>query len=270
MTNIVAVITGSTRGIGSGLAREFLKHGHSVMISGQSQESVNRAISSLSDFAPDKAKINGFPCDIRNYTEIEILWSKAIEIYGKVNIWINNAGVINTMRPIGELSQDDVENVPLTNLVGMMNGCMVALNGMLQQGYGQLYTFEGFGSNGSKNQGLSIYGSSKYGLRYFTKCLIEETKDSPVLVGSLSPGIVTTDLLFGAKNEVTAEQWKKMTFVYRILADEVDTVAPFLVKGVLQNKKHGAQIEWLTRRKAFLRFIKHFLFKKRKVLPGLE
>lgn len=264
------VVTGSTRGIGKGLAKEFLKRGHAVMISGRSQASVDNALADLKNDASDDAKLAGQPCDITDRGQVQALWDAAEKAFGHVDIWINNAGAINVMQPIGELRAEDMRGIPETNLVGMMNGCQVALNGMTKQGHGALYTFEGFGSDGAKSEGMSVYGATKFGLRYFTKSLIKETKGGPVLVGTLSPGMVTTDMLLGAKDEVSPERWKRMLFIYRILAEDVETVTPWLVEGVLSNTKHGASIAWLTRGKALLRFAKHFLIKKRPVLEGLE
>lgn len=269
-TNKCVVITGSTRGIGRGLAREFLKRGHSVMISGRSQQSVDAALPDAQTYITGDAKVAGQPCDISDLAQVQALWDAAITAFGRVDVWINNAGAINVIRAIGELTEEDMTDVPMTNLVGQMNGCRVALNGMTEQGHGALYTFEGFGSDGAKSDGMSVYGASKFGVRYFSKSLIKETKGGPVLVGVLSPGIVTTDMLLAAKDEVTPERWKKMQFIYRILGETVETVTPFLVEGVLANRKHGANIAWLTRPKALLTFAKHFLIKKRPILKGLE
>ncbi|MEQ9444861.1 MAG: SDR family oxidoreductase [Rhodospirillaceae bacterium] len=264
------VITGSTRGIGHGLARDFLKRGHSVMVSGRSQASVDTAVAALKDFATGAAKVVGQPCDITDIRQVQALWDAAVSAFGTVDIWINNAGAINVNRDIGALQADDMTGVPRTNLVGMMYGCRVALNGMTKQGHGALYTFEGFGSDGAKSAGMSVYGASKFGLRYFTKSLIKETQGGPVLVGSMSPGIVLTDMLLEAKHEVSPERWKRMQFIYGILAERVETVTPMLVEGVLANTKHGATIAFLTRGKALLRFAKHFLIKKRPMPKELE
>ncbi len=264
------VVTGSTRGIGKGLALDFLKRGHAVMISGRSQESVDMALADIRGDLNDETRVQGLPCDICNLEQVQTLWDGAHAAFGKVDIWINNAGAINVMHPIGELRTKDIIRVPMTNLLGMMNGCRVALNEMTKQGFGALYTFEGFGSDGAKSEGMSIYGATKFGLRYFTKALVKETKGGPVLVGTMSPGMVTTEMLLAARDEVSPERWKSMQFIYRILSEEVETVTPWLVERVLANRKHGATIAWLTRGKALLRFAKHFLIKKRPIPRGLE
>ncbi|MBL8643539.1 MAG: SDR family oxidoreductase [Rhodospirillaceae bacterium] len=269
-----AVITGSTKGIGFGLAKQFVMRGHSVVVSGRSQASADKAAAELQAFATQGAKAYGVACDVGDLKQVEALWAKAKEHLGRVDIWINNAGAINTMRPIGDLDPADILAVPRTNLIGTMFCCQTVLNGMNAQEAvngvkGALYNFEGFGSDGAKSEGMSIYGASKYGLTYFTKSLIKETKDGPVRVGFLSPGMVTTEMLLKAKHDVSPERWARMKWLYRILANDVDTVTAWLVENVLANNKHGAHIAWLTRGKAMYRFFKALVIKP-KPLPELE
>jgi NAD(P)-dependent dehydrogenase (short-subunit alcohol dehydrogenase family) len=272
MANVV--ITGSTRGIGFGLAKQFIARGHSVVVSGRSQASADKAASELQTFATGGAKAYGAACDVSDLKQVEALWATAKQHLGRIDIWINNAGAINTMRRIGELDPADISAVPRTNLVGTMYCCQTVLNGMNAQETidgikGALYNFEGFGSDGSKSEGMSIYGASKYGLTYFTKAMIKETKGGQVLVGFMSPGMVTTEMLLKAKHDVTPERWERMKWLYRILANDVDTVTTWLVENVLANRKHGAHIAWLTRGKAMLRFFKALIIKPRP-LPELE
>lgn len=268
------VITGSTRGIGFGLAKQFIMRGHSVVVSGRSQANADKAAAELQSFATNGAKATGVACDVSDLKQVEALWAKAKAALGYIDIWINNAGAINTMRSISELDPADILAVPRTNLIGTMFCCQTVLNGMNAQETkngikGALYNFEGFGSDGSKSDGMSIYGASKFGLTYFTKSLIKETKGGPVRVGFMSPGMVTTDMLLKAKHDVTPERWAKMKRLYRILANDVDTVTIWLVENVLANTKHGAQIAWLTRGKAVVRFFKALVIKP-KPLPDLE
>ena len=100
--------------------------------------------------------------------------------------------------------------------------------------------------------GASVYGSSKAALTYFTRALVLDTQNLPVHVGFLSPGIVLTDLFTGGPDAELSESTKRIA---NILGDRVETVAPFLVEGMMSNEKHGAKIAWLTRRKIVWRFL---------------
>lgn len=249
------VVTGSTRGIGHGLAREFLKRGQNVVVCGRSQSAVDTALADLADDVTAGAKVVGTPCDVTQHDQVQALWDFAKAECGTVDIWINNAGLSNTRFPIGRLPQDEVEAVPAVNLIGTMNGAQIALKGMTEQGQGALYNFEGFGSNGMKQMGMSLYGCTKFGVTYFTKALIKETEDSPVLVGYMSPGIVITDLSLRDRGKMPPERWEFVKKVFNIIADRVETVTPWLADRVLANTEHGARIAWLTRGKSIKRFI---------------
>jgi NAD(P)-dependent dehydrogenase (short-subunit alcohol dehydrogenase family) len=274
MAQKTVVITGSTKGIGFGLAKQFIARGHNVVVCGRNAANAQAAAHALLAFATAGAQALGAGCDITDLKQVEALWAQAQAKFKRVDIWINNAGAINTVRPIGELEPADILSVPRTNLIGTMHCCQTVLNGMNGQDLvdgvkGAIYNFEGFGSDGAKSPGMSIYGASKFGLTYFTKSFIKETKGGPVLVGFMSPGMVTTEMLLKAKHDVSPERWAKMKWLYRILANDVDTVTIWLVEHVLANRKHGAHIAWLTRGKAVLRFFKALVIKP-KPLPELE
>jgi short-subunit dehydrogenase len=231
----VAVITGSTRGIGLGLAVEFLKRGCPVVISGRSKDKLAKEVKRLGDLYGND-KVIGQPCDVTDARQVKALWDAAQQKFDKVDIWINNAGIPNTTRLFVELDTE------------------VALRGMMKQGYGQIYNLLGHGSDDRKRNGLVVYGTSKRAVRYFTEALIEETEDTPVQVGFLSPGIVVTDFLIEDMRKMSPEQLETVKAVYNCLADKVETVTPFLVEGILKNDKHGTQIVWLTDEMANERF----------------
>jgi short-subunit dehydrogenase len=135
-----------------------------------------------------------------------------------------------------------------------MYGSQVALSGMLDQGFGGLYNMEGLGSDGRRVEGMALYSSTKYGLRYLTDSLVEETRGTSVLVGALSPGMVLTDML--TSEEVRAEEdWEATKRIFNILADRVEDVTPWLARQVLDNERTGVRIKWLTRSKIVTRFL---------------
>ncbi len=251
-----AVITGSTRGIGFGLAKEFLRRGHNVVISGRRESACTAAAAELTAHASGGARILAVACDVSDYAQVQSLWDQAVAAFGRVDVWINNAGMANTRLPIGTLKTDEVNAVVRTNVLGTMYGAKIALAGMRAQGSGAIYNFEGFGSNGQKSPGISLYGCTKFGITYFTKALIAETKGGPVRVGYLSPGIVMTDMILDDRDKMTPEAWNKVMRVYNILGDRVETVTPWLVEKVLADTRHGTRIAWLTIPGAVRRFIK--------------
>jgi NAD(P)-dependent dehydrogenase (short-subunit alcohol dehydrogenase family) len=249
----VVVVTGSTRGIGFGLADSFLELGCSVVISGRTPAGVEAARAALEE-RHEPERILGLACDVAEPAQVRDLWAKAIERFGRVDIWINNAGIANRLAEFWEVDPEEMGAVVGTNLLGSMYGARVALRGMLAQGHGALYNMEGMGSTGRKREGMTVYGTTKAAIRYFTDSLVVETYDTPIVVGSLSPGMIPTGLVI-EQFEDKPELWQQSKRALGIIMDDVATVTPWLARKVLQNDKHGARIAWLTRRKLAGRFI---------------
>ena len=127
------VITGSTRGIGKGLAAELLRRGHDVAISGRSQAAVEQALAELAPLAARGARVAGAACDVSRAAELQQLWDHAVAAFGRVDVWVNNAGISHSRQRAGDMRTDDIRSVQETNLLGMMLATQVALRGMQAQ-----------------------------------------------------------------------------------------------------------------------------------------
>ncbi len=256
------VITGSTRGIGFGLADSFLALGCRAVVSGRQRAAVDEAVAELAA-RHEAERVFGQPCDVTRFDQVQALWDAAQARFGAVDVWINNAGRSHLPMPFHRLAPELVESVLGTNVLGTMYGSRVAIAGMLDQGFGQIYNMEGMGSDGHTQEGLTLYGSTKYGLRYLNKALVKELKGTPVLFGMLSPGMVLTALVTDAFEE-HLEAFERARFILNILTDRVETVTPWLARKILENEKHGVQIQWLSFPKLLGRFLTA-PFKKRDV-----
>ncbi|MGA3564072.1 SDR family oxidoreductase [Melissospora conviva] len=240
-----AVITGSTKGIGFALARELLTRGHSVAVTGRTQDAVDDAVERLRPAATGGAAVHGFTVDVTDAAQVEKLWSAAVDAMGGVDLWVNNAGVANTTRPIVETSPEDVRTMVTTNMLGTVYGSQVAVRGMTAAGGGQLFNVLGGGSDGRIRPGMGVYSATKRGLDSFTRALVKEVEGTSVRVGQISPGILITD---GWLREAAAapEQVAKQRKMLNILCDHVDEVAPYLVERMLASTRNGDAIAWLT------------------------
>ena len=247
------VITGSTKGIGLGLAKAFLERGCGVVISGRRAADVGRVVQELAEKYPAK-QLFGKACDVMDYEQVQTLWAASQEHFGHIDIWINNAGQAQMINPFWELEVGLIDSVVRTNILGQMYGVKVAVSGMLKQGFGALYIMEGKGAKGDVLPGMTLYSTTKRAGNYLFQALVKELDDSRVLVGSISPGMVVTDLLTIQK-EANPEDWEQTKRIFNILADRVETVVPWIADRILDNQEHGAQIRWLTRTKVIWRFI---------------
>jgi len=241
-------ITGGSKGIGRGMVVEFLKRGHSVSFTGTSESSVSKGSKGLvGDFL-------GLVCDVRKLEDIEKALELSVDKFECIDIWINNAGIGQGTKEFTDLSRDDIADIIDINVTGMILGTSVAIKQMKKQNHGFVYNMEGLGSDGRIIPKTIVYGSSKRLLRYFSKAVNKELKGyKEISVGTLSPGMVFTDLLL---KDSTEESRKIMN----ILGNTVEEVTPFLVEKMIKRKKN---INWLTTRKVIYKFVVS-IFKKKK------
>lgn len=251
MGTVTVVITGGTRGIGLGLAKRFLEKGCRVTICGTSAEGVGKALEELAAY---RENIRGTVADVGERSEVESLLETALESFGPVDIWVNNAGISHETAKLWELNQEIIQKVLRTNILGVVNGTVVPFLAMKKRGSGKIFNMEGLGSDGFILDGMSVYGMSKNALRYFTRAFASEAGKSPVQVGTLSPGMVMTDLLLETLRDDSPEARKKRKF-YNIMADDVDTVTAFLCERMLASNARSPRIEWLTRPKILSRML---------------
>lgn len=255
------LITGSTRGIGFGLAKRFIEANLKVTVNGTSQSGVQLAVKKLRDIYPT-AFVQGFSCDVSNFNEVELLWENAIKEFGTIDIWINNAGIDQARKNFGEMNERELSQIININIAGVIYGSSVAFVNMQKQGGGQIFNMEGFGSDGMIMKKMTLYGTTKRAVRYFTRSLAKEAAQTQVKIGSLSPGMVLTDILLNSlkSNPDEAESNKR---IFNILADKVDSVTPFLCKKMLANTKNNTHIVWLTKGKVMGRFISSVIIKRK-------
>jgi NAD(P)-dependent dehydrogenase (short-subunit alcohol dehydrogenase family) len=253
MTEKIIVITGSTRGIGYGLAESFLRLGCSIVVSGRSMETTERAVENL-NAKYGKPRIFGIPCDVTDPEQVIDLWDGTIDRFGKVDIWINNAGYSGEMGMVWERPPKEVDSVIATNLLGTIYGAQVAFRGMQAQGFGAIYNMEGMGSDGRMHAGLTFYGTTKSAVHYFTKSFAMEAKETPIIVGGLRPGMVATDLLRDRYKD-RPEDWERARKIFNIIAERIETVTPWLAEKILNNTKNDIILSYSSSWKLLWKFV---------------
>lgn len=255
MKNVV--VTGSTRGIGLALVKEFVRQGHNAVVSGRKQSDCDQVAGDLAAQLRGN-QIIGMACDVRDFGQLQNLWDTAIAKLGSVDIWINNAGQAHGTHRFWKQPTDRIEGVIGTNVAGLMLCCHVAINGMLEQGHGAIYNLSGFGRNGIQRDGMAIYGTSKRGVDYLTKALARELRNTGILMCQMNPGMIVTDMLReGYETSVQDPELVRRT--YNLLGDMPEDAADFLVREILVNTKNGVLINRQPRYRILLRFLKGML-----------
>jgi NADP-dependent 3-hydroxy acid dehydrogenase YdfG len=158
------------------------------------------------------------------------------------------------MAKFWELSPSQYTDVVTTNLLGTIYGTKVALIGMLAQGYGALYNMEGFGANGRRMRGMTLYGSTKAAVHFIDRSLAEEIEGTPVIMGSIAPGMVITDMIT-QQFKGREQELEKSKRILNIIAERAETVAPVIVEKILDNKKNGAAIAYSSTARMMFKFL---------------
>lgn len=251
------VITGSARGLGFEMAKVFSRKGCNVIISDIDEEKLKDARREIKNIE-NSGLIYYHVCDVTKSDNISNLIEFAKEKLGIIDIWINNAGVNQPEDAIWELTEEEINMVFDVDLRGAVLGSKLIMEEMIKNHSGAIYNVEGYGSNDAMMLGLSVYGTSKRAITYFTQALAKESREKKtgVIVGRLSPGIMITDFItnaLGNKEKINLSEKTKR--IYNILGDYPSVVAEFLVNKMLRNTKNNVKIEWLTNTKAAWRFM---------------
>ena len=248
------VITGSTRGVGFWMAVEFLKAGCKVTLSGRGAELSEAA---LKELAPFQGSYIYVPCNVQSKESLQNLWDVSLKNWGRVDIWINNAGQNAPHLFAWETDQSYTDNVIKTNLNGVIYGCQIAATEMIRQGHGAIYSMEGLGSNNMIQSKTILYGTTKAALTYFMKGLAKELKGTGVIAGRLSPGMMLTDFITKNPDGQQAENITEESFIkiFNIMGDKPETVVRFFIPKILANTRNDAHFEWLTTPKMLWRFM---------------
>jgi NAD(P)-dependent dehydrogenase (short-subunit alcohol dehydrogenase family) len=261
MANIV--ITGSSRGIGRGLAEQFIRRGHNVVISGRNPAGVERAVASLNGIGPGRAL--GQPCDVTRKGDLHSLWDRAAGELGRVDFWINNAGYATALYEVQQLPERLVHQLVDGNYKGTVFASQVAIEGMRRQGSGALYNMLGGTFEGKRlAPRMSVYSGTKAGVWMLTRYLAEENKGRNIVIGAINPGMLITDNWLEQQAGMKPEEWTRIRPILNILCDHVETATPWLAGQILANKRNGRRILWLTTGRITRRFFDAYVLRRRR------
>lgn len=246
----IVVITGSTQGLGFGYAREFLRRGHHVIISGRSSAGVEAAIAELQKESASGARVIGRACEVSELASVQALWDAAVNEFGRVDIWLNNAGFARTGPAFADNTPAEIEAMVRANVIGSIHSAQVAVAGFSRQGGGRLYlTLGGGGASGRVVKGMTVYSTTKRAVKYLADSLVKERaalRDESILIGTISPGINLTEGMIREMRTVPPSERAKALKQLNFIGDHVETTTPWIVERILRERKQRHDITWLT------------------------
>jgi acetoacetyl-CoA reductase len=196
----VALITGSTGGIGTALCKKLNEDGYRVVGTFRSKD---KALSLQVAMANADCEIGLYDCDVTDFSAV----GKAIELIeaevGPIDILINNAGITKDVR-FAKMSKADWDDVINTDLNSVFNCTRHVINGMIERKFGRIINISSV--NGQKGQfGQTNYSAAKAGVHGFTKSLALEVAKNGVTVNTISPGYIATEMVMAVPENIRGQ-----------------------------------------------------------------
>lgn len=196
LTGKVAMVTGSTRGLGEVAATALAKVGADVAVCGRKSTDLDRVSSAIKSLGRNSA---GFFLDVTAKESVHQGVEQIIEQFGKIDILVNNAGV-NRRVPVLEYAEEDWDLVINTNLKGYFLVSQAVVPQMLERGYGKVINMSSIlGKVGLPNQ--LAYASSKGGVDQMTKVMALEWAKKGVRVNAIAPTYFETEMVAQLRND---------------------------------------------------------------------
>lgn len=191
-----AIVTGSTKGIGRAIAEALLDRGASVAITSRTKSDVDQTVGQLS---AGGHQVFGRACDVSKREDMESLIAATGELWGGIDILINNAG-IGVFKPVEQMKAEEWRSTIATNLDALFYACHAVIPWMKKAGEGFIVNI---GSLAGKNafSGGAAYNASKFGLIGFSEALMQEVRYDGILVAYIMPGSVDTAFGSGMGNQ---------------------------------------------------------------------
>lgn len=195
----VAVVTGSTRGIGFGIARELLAQDAQVLISSRSADKGKAALEVLD--AGDR--VTFVAADVMVKEDCEHLIDAAVDVFGRLDILVNNAGGAASFSPLATMTDQAWFDTLNWNLNSTFFCTRRALPHMLSAGWGRVINVSSLEGKVGK-PGISNYCSAKHAVHGFTKSVAQEVGQAGITVNAICPGLVPTDIIADQFSAVAA------------------------------------------------------------------
>lgn len=198
----VAVVTGSTRGIGRSIAEGLLERGARVVVSSRTAERVTETEATLSADHPDR--VLGRVCDVRKAEDCQALVEATVEHFGGIDVLVNNAG-LGKFAPIQEMDPEDWDIQIRTNLGGVFHCSKAAVPHLIERGGGWIFNIGSLAGRYTFSGGVA-YNASKFGLVGMTEAMMLDLRHQGIRVSIIMPGSVNTHFFEGGPDP--ADDWK--------------------------------------------------------------
>ncbi|SKB85453.1 MULTISPECIES: SDR family oxidoreductase [Luteibacter] len=219
----IAIVTGASRGIGAAVAKRLASDGFTVLVnysgSAQAAEAVVREIETAGGQAISAQ------ADVANAADVRRLFDKAEEVYGGVDVLVNNAGVM-ALAPVAELKDEDFDRLFAINVKGSYNTMREAAT-RLREG-GRIVNFSS-SVVALLQPGYAAYAATKAAIEATTMVLARELRGRHITVNAIAPGPTGTDLFLDGKSPELVDRLAKLSPLERLgTPDDIAAAVAFL------------------------------------------
>jgi 3-oxoacyl-[acyl-carrier protein] reductase len=186
----VALITGGARGIGKAVALAYAREGARLAICARTESEINETVQEIQKL---KADAKGWRCDVSIEESVKDFVGAVIKEFGRIDVLVNNAGVMTRPVPITELEVKKWDYTIAVNLRGPFLVTKSVLPVMVKQKSGSIINVSSMVGRGAYANFIA-YATSKWGVEGFTQTLAVEARSSNIRVNSVEPGYVATKL----------------------------------------------------------------------------
>jgi len=219
----VAIVTGSSRGIGHAIAETLAKADAKVMISSRNAGDCDRVVT---EFQALGYTVSGFAADVADTASAQQLVQKTIETWGDIHIVVNNAGIARD-NLIMRMKESDWDTVMAVNLKSIFNVSQAAIRPMLKARGGRIINITSVvGQMG--NPGQTNYAASKAGIIGFTKSLAREIASRNITVNAVAPGYTDTSMVQTMPDDVLKAMIAQVPMGRLAQPEEIARVVVFL------------------------------------------
>ena len=186
LNEMVAIVTGGTRGIGFATVKKFLEHGAKVVLFGSKAESVNKAIA---DLKKENASfvVSGYYPNLTNEEEVKAVFEKIKTEYGRIDILVNNAG-ISSRTKLTDFTLEEYDQISDLNIKSVFV-CSKLITPYLKETKGVILNTSSMVSIHGQQSGV-MYPASKFAVNGITKSLARELASFGIRVNAVAPGVI--------------------------------------------------------------------------------
>jgi len=238
----VALVTGSTKGIGFAIAQRLGNLGAALALNGRSSVETENVQEVMDVVKNAKNRANYYQCNVGSHAEVKGMVENIVSDFGKIDILINNAGIAGTPKPITELPDEDWDRVIKIDLYGTFFVMKSVLPYMIKQNYGRIVNISSIaGKEGNPN--MVHYCAAKHGVVGLTKSAAREVLQHNIRINAICPVLIDTELLDDLP-EKQLELLKSKIPIGRLgKTEEVADLVAFLVSSEAVNFITGQAID---------------------------